>query len=184
MSTAGPSRMAKQTEIRPQQRCEDEQPLLAKTSRLRAFVALRATRDQGNRSQIARAVLLLACALLLGGCMLMSGGRTSSDTLPDGGNVSGSFVGADGQQEQTVDTGAARTTFSTIAIVQAERGELQIELLNADGSVAYAVKGRPDEAVTRSGSVTTDENGQLRYRLSATGARNGSFQLLYQRPNQ
>src|SRR4051812_13645546 len=110
--------------------------------------------------KITQYIVMLVCALLLGGCMLMSGGRTSSDTLPDGGNVSGSFVGADGQQEQSVDTGAARTTFSTIAIVQAERGEFQIELLNADGSVAYAVKGRPDEAVTRSGSVTTDENGR------------------------
>jgi hypothetical protein len=134
--------------------------------------------------KIIQYVVILTCALLLSGCMLMSGGRSSSDTLPDGGNVSGSFVGADGQQEQSVDTGAARTTFSTIAIVQADRGELQVELLNADGSVAYAVKGRPDEAVTRSGSVTTDENGRLRYRISATGARNGSFQLLYQRPNQ
>ncbi len=126
----------------------------------------------------------LLCALLLNGCMLMSGGRTSADTLPDGGNVSASFVGADGRQEQTVDTGAARAAFNTIVIVQAERGELQVELLNADGSIAFAVKGRPDEAVTRSGSVTTDENGRLRYRITATGARNGSYQLLYQRPTQ
>ena len=133
---------------------------------------------------LTRIGLALLCALLLSGCMLMSGGRTSADTLPDGGNVSASFVGADGRQEQAVDTGAARTAFSTIVIVQAQRGELQVELLNADGSVAFAVKGRPDEAVTRSGSVTTDENGQLRYRITATGARNGSFQLLYQRPTQ
>jgi len=127
---------------------------------------------------------LCGMALLLSGCMLMSGGRTSSDTLPDGGNVSTSFVGADGQQEQVIETGAPRTAFSTIAIVQAERGELQIELLNGDGSVAFAIKGRPEEAVTRSGNVTTDENGRLRYRVSATGARNGNFQILYQRPTQ
>jgi hypothetical protein len=126
----------------------------------------------------------LLCAVLLSGCMLMSGGRTSADTLPDGGNVSASFVGADGLQEQTVDTGAARAAYNTIVIVQAQRGELQVELLNGDGSVAFAVKGRPDEAVTRSGSVTTDEHGRLRYRISATGARNGSYQLLYQRPTQ
>ena len=128
--------------------------------------------------------LLILCALLLGGCMLMSGGRSSSDTLPDGGNVSANFVGADGTQEQTVDTGAIDAAFNTIVIVQAERGELQVELLNGDGSLAFAVRGRPDEAVTRSGSVTTDRQGRLRYRVSATGARNGSYQVLYQRPAQ
>lgn len=131
-----------------------------------------------------RGALLVVGALLLSGCMLMSGGRTSADTLPDGGNLSSSFVGADGRQDQSIETGAAGTTFSTIVIVQAERGELQLELLNADGSVAFAVKGRPEEAVTRSGSVTTDATGRLHYRVSATGARNGSFQLLYQRPTQ
>src|SRR5215211_235952 len=104
--------------------------------------------------------LILICGLLLSGCMIMSGGRTSTDTLPDGGNVSASFVGADGRQEAAVETGAARAAFNTIVIVEAERGELQIELLNGDGSVAFAVKGRPDEAVTRSGSVMTNENGQ------------------------
>ena len=131
-----------------------------------------------------RVSFVLGCALLLGGCMLMSGGRSSADTLPDGGNVSASFVGADGRDDQAVATGAPGAAFNTIVIVQAERGELQVELLNADGSVAFAVKGRPDEAVTRSGSVTTDAQGQLHYRVTATGARNGSYQLLYQRPTQ
>jgi hypothetical protein len=131
-----------------------------------------------------RMSFFLIIALLLSGCMLMSGERTSADTLLDGGNVSASFVGADGQQEQAVETGAVRAAFNTIVIVEAERGELQVELLNSDGSVAFAVKGRPDEAVTRSGSVTTDDNGRLRYRITATGARNGSYQLLYQRPTQ
>ena len=89
--------------------------------------------------------------------------------------------GADGRTEQTLDTGAPRVSMNAIAIVQAERGELQLELLNADGSVALAVKGRPDEAVSRSGTVTTDAQGRLRYRVSATGARNGSYQVFFQR---
>lgn len=127
------------------------------------------------------AVLLACCALLLSGCMLMSGARTSSDVLPDGGNINATFVGADGRTEQTLDTGAPRVSMNAIAIVQAERGELQLELLNADGSVALAVKGRPDEAVSRSGTVTTDAQGRLRYRVSATGARNGSYQVFFQR---
>lgn len=125
--------------------------------------------------------MLVLCAGLLSGCMLMSGGRSSSDVLPDGGNISATFVGADGRSEQTLDTGAAGATLSAIVIVQAERGELQLELLNADGSVALAVKGRPDEAVSRSGTVQTNAQGQLRYRISATGARNGSYQVFFQR---
>jgi hypothetical protein len=74
-----------------------------------------------------------------------------------------------------LDTGAPQANLNAIVIVQAERGELQLELLNADGSVALAVKGRPDESVSRSGSVQTDTTGRLRYRVTAAGARNGSY---------
>jgi hypothetical protein len=125
-------------------------------------------------------VSLLCCALLLSGCLLVSGEQASSDTLPDGGNVSSSFVGADGVSERTIDTSALAATLNAIVIVQAERGELQVEVLNPDGSVAFAVKGRPEEQVTRQGNAQTDDQGQLRYRVIARGARNGSYQLLYQ----
>ena len=128
----------------------------------------------------ARFVLLAALALSLSGCMFMSGGQVSSDVLPDGGNISAAFVGADGRQEQTLDTGAAGATLSAIVIVQAERGELQVELINDDGSTALVVKGRPSESVSRSGSVRTDAQGRLRYRVTAAGARNGGYQVLYQ----
>jgi hypothetical protein len=125
---------------------------------------------------------LVACiALLLSGCLVVSGERASADNLPAGGNLSSSFVGADGVSERTVDTGATAATMNAIVIVQAERGELQVELLNPDGSIAFAVKGRPDEQVTRQGSVKTDDRGRLRYRVVASGARNGSYQVLYQR---
>ena len=96
-------------------------------------------------SRMARrpALVALAClagmVLLLSGCMIISGGRNSSDTLPDGGNISATFVGADGNTEQTLDTGAVRATLNAIVIVRAERGELQVELLNADGSVEFGV---------------------------------------------
>lgn len=129
----------------------------------------------------ARLVLLAGLALALSGCMFASGAQTSSDVLPDGGNISATFVGAEGRSEQTLDTGAAAVTLNAIVIVQAERGELQVELLNADGSIAVAVKGRPDESVSRSGTVQTDAQGRLRYRVTAAGARNGSYQVLYQR---
>jgi hypothetical protein len=120
-------------------------------------------------------------ALLLSGCLLVSGERASSDTLEDGGNISSSFVGADGITERTVDTGAPGSEINAIVIVQAERGELQVELINPDGSIAFSVKGRPNEQVTRQGPVRTNDSGRMRYRVIARGARNGSYQVLYQR---
>jgi len=120
-------------------------------------------------------------AILLSGCLLTSGERPSVDVLPDGGNVSTTFVGADGNGERTVETGANSTTMNAIVIVQADRGELRLELLNPDGNVAFSVQARPDEQVTRRGDVSTDEQGRLRYRVIAQGARNGGYQVLYQR---
>jgi hypothetical protein len=43
------------------------------------------------------------------------------------------------------------------------------------------VQSRPDEQITRRGDVLTDEQGRLHYRVIARGARNGAYQLLYQR---
>ena len=128
-------------------------------------------------------IMLQVCcmALLLSGCLLTSGERPSMDALPDGGNVSTTFVGANGSAERTVETGANGATMNAIVIVQAERGELRIELLNPDGNVAFSVQARPDEQVTRRGDVLTDEQGRLRYRVIAQGARNGGYQVLYQR---
>jgi len=119
--------------------------------------------------------------LLLTSCLLTSGERPSMDALPDGGNVSSTFVGAQGNAERTVDTGAKGAIMNAIVIVQAERGELRLELLNPDGNVAFSVQARPDEQVTRRGDVLTDEQGRLRYRVIAQGARNGGYQVLYQR---
>jgi hypothetical protein len=123
-------------------------------------------------------------ALALSGCLLTSGERPSIDALPDGGNVSTTFVGADGSAERTVETGASGATLNAIVIVQAERGELRLELLNPDGNVAFSVQARPDEQVTRRGDVLADEQGRLRYRVIAQGARNGGYQILYQRAGQ
>ena len=135
-------------------------------------------------SSLGRWSLVVGLALLLSGCLLTSGERPSVDALPDGGNVSSTFVGADGNGERTVDTGANSVAMNAIVIVQAERGELRLELLNPDGNVAFSVQARPDEQVTRRGDVLTDEQGRLRYRVIAQGARNGGYQVLYQRAGQ
>jgi hypothetical protein len=139
------------------------------------------TKNKRISTRILLSVLCSVLSVLLSGCLLVSGERASTDTLADGGNISSMFVGADGSAERSVETGAAGATLNTIVIVQAERGEVQVDVLNPDGSVVFAVKSRPDEQVTRQGSVQTDENGRLRYRVTARGARSGSYQVLYQR---
>ncbi|MEO7911945.1 MAG: hypothetical protein ABIV47_20060 [Roseiflexaceae bacterium] len=133
---------------------------------------------------VGRWSFVFGLALMLSGCMLTSGERPSMDALADGGNVSSTFVGATGNAERTVETGANGATMNAIVIVQAERGELRLELLNPDGNVAFSVQARPDEQVTRRGDVLTDEQGRLRYRVIAQGARNGGYQVLYQRAGQ
>jgi hypothetical protein len=142
------------------------------------------TKNKQIRTMALHIVLCSLFSVLLTGCLLTSGERPSMDALPDGGNVSSTFVGADGNGERTVETGATGATMNAIVIVQAERGELRLELLNPDGNVAFSVQARPDEQVTRRGDVLTDEQGRLRYRVIAQGARNGGYQVLYQRAGQ
>jgi hypothetical protein len=139
------------------------------------------TKNKQIRTMALHLVLCSLFSVLLTGCLLTSGERASMDALPDGGNVSTTFVGADGNGERTVETGANSAAMNAIVIVQAERGELRLELLNPDGNVAFSVQARPDEQVTRRGDVLTDEQGRLRYRVIAQGARNGGYQVLYQR---
>ena len=124
----------------------------------------------------------LAVIFALSGCMLVSGELTSADTPAAGGNLSTSFVSAEGSETRTLETGSAGNV-DVITIVSADEGTLTVELLDPAGSVIYAVSSRPREPVTKSGSVPTDDVGRLRYRVSATGARNGGLQILYQRGN-
>ena len=132
-------------------------------------------------SFVGRWSFVFGLAFMLSGCLLTSGERASTDALSDGGNVSATFVGATGNAERTVETSVSNTTMNAIVIVQAERGELRLELLNPDGNVAFSVQARPDEQVTKRGDVLTDQQGRLRYRVIAQGARNGGYQVLYQR---
>jgi hypothetical protein len=126
------------------------------------------------------ALLLLLVAPLLGGCLLVSGEQTTIDLLAGSGNLSTAFVSAEGGAERLVQVGSGPAEVQVIAIVAVDSGDLQIDLLQPDGAVAFAVAGRPDAQVTRSGRVRSDDQGQVRYRVSARGARAGSYQLFFQ----
>ena len=128
----------------------------------------------------ASAVFFVLCALFLSSCLLVSGGATSTDTQAAAGNVSASFVSAEGQDERTLDVGE-QSQLAVIAIVSVAQGELRVDILDPNGSVVLSVQGRPNEQVTKSGMVQTNANGELRYRVTAQSARNGSYQVLYQK---
>jgi len=123
------------------------------------------------------AVLLVPA---LAGCMLMSGEQTTIDLQSGVGNLSTSFVGAEGDEERAVRVSEGPVELQVIAILSVTSGDLSVEVLQPDGALAFAVDGRPDAEVTRSGRVRADDTGQIRYRVSARGVRDGSFQLFFQ----
>lgn len=127
------------------------------------------------------ALIGAATILFLQACMLASGERVSTDLRPDAGNVTRTFLGAEGSDVYAVPLGDGGALLQVIAILELQQGEMRLELLNAGGSVAFAVQSRPGDQVSRSGTVRLDENGTLRYRVVARGARDGSYQILYQR---
>lgn len=122
-----------------------------------------------------------ALLLLLSGCMLMSGEVSSADRQERGGNLVTRFVSAEGQSERRFKVADGPVSVQVIAIVAVESGDLRIDLLQPDGAVVFSVEGRPDNEVTRSGQVQTDDQGQVRFRVVTRGARNGSYQLFFQR---
>jgi hypothetical protein len=112
--------------------------------------------------------------------MLISGEATTIDLQGGAGNISTQFVSAEGGEDRTVQAAEASAELQVIAIVAVESGDLSIDLLDPSGSVVFTVAARPGSQITRSGLVPTDETGLLRYRVAARGARNGSYQLLFQ----
>ncbi|MBC8075908.1 MAG: hypothetical protein H7Y32_07530 [Chloroflexales bacterium] len=123
---------------------------------------------------------VLACCIALSGCLLVSGERVANDVQSSGGTLSASFVSAEGNADRALDVGPGVREVQIVATIDVESGSLGIDLLQPDGSVLFSIDGRPNDRVTRSGSVPLDDQGRLRYRVRATGARNGSYQILYQ----
>jgi hypothetical protein len=129
---------------------------------------------------IARLALLAALLAALAGCVLVSGEETTIDLVEGGGNVLTTFVSAEGAEVRSLETGAPGAELQVIAVVEVETGDLQLELIQPDGAVAFVVSARPNTQITRSGGVRADDEGRVRYRVSATGARDGAFQIFVQ----
>ena len=129
---------------------------------------------------IVRTIGLGLIVLSLTACLLISGEATSTDIQDGAGNLLSSFVGAEGQTERILELGLAESEVQVIAILSVESGDLEITLMQPDGSVAFTIAARPDAEITRSGLVRTNDQGQLRYQINARGARNGQIQLFFQ----
>lgn len=129
---------------------------------------------------IARTIGLGLIMLSLTACLLISGEATSTDIQDGAGNLLSSFVGAEGQTERILELGLAESEVQVIAILSVESGDLELALMQPDGSVAFTIAARPDTEITRSGLVRTNDQGQLRYQINARGARNGQIQLFFQ----
>ena len=122
---------------------------------------------------------LLVIIHLLTGCLLIAGDQQSADRAEDAGNVSVRFVSAEGTEVRQVLAADAASSLDVTVFAQVERGQLRIEVLDPQDSVVFVVEGTPEEQVGR-GTVPTDAAGNLRFRIRATGAQRGGFQLLYQ----
>jgi hypothetical protein len=112
--------------------------------------------------------------------MLMSGKQELIDTLPSSGNISTSFISAEGVKDGTISVGTPSARVNVIMWVQVQQGEIRLELLDSANTVALSLQSRPGEQITKVGEVLTDERGQLPYRITAQGARDGSYEVLYQ----
>jgi hypothetical protein len=129
-----------------------------------------------------RMLVLGALSVLLSGCLLISGEATTIDVLQDSssGNLNTIFVSAEGATQRTLPVVPPDTELRVITIIEVESGDLQLDLLQPDGSVAFVIASRPDTRVTRSGIVRSDADGRIHYRVIARGARNGSYQIFFQ----
>jgi hypothetical protein len=124
-------------------------------------------------------LLILLMTPLLSGCFLIAGEQASNDNTPDGGNVYVTLVSADGSEVRSVPTEFRDQPLGVFVSARSEQGQLRIEVLNPDDSVVFVVDAQPSEQYN-DGTVLTNTAGKFRYRIRATGAQNGEFQILYQ----
>lgn len=127
--------------------------------------------------RIVTSLCLIGSALLLAGCLLISGEQTTVSLQGSAANILTTFVSAEGSDEYRVPALPANTEAQAIVIVAVESGDVQIDLIQPDGSVSFVLASRPGAQVTRSGPIRSDAEGQIRYRITARGARNGEIQI-------
>lgn len=122
-------------------------------------------------------IAFIGFATLLAGCLLISGEQTTISQQVGAANILTTFVSAEGSDEYRIPALPANTEVQAIVMVAVESGDLEIALIQPDGSVSFVLAARPGSQVTRSGPLRSDEQGQIRYRITARNARNGEIQM-------
>jgi len=145
---------------------------------------MRSARGQGSgvRGLVRRLVLPASAwllALSLSGCLLVAGEQASTDVTGDGGNVYATFVSADGVETRSVPTEFLNQPLRVNVSARTAQGQLGIEVLNPDDSVAFVVDAQAEDQLN-GGTVTTNAAGEFRYRVRASGAQDGEYQILFQ----
>jgi hypothetical protein len=118
--------------------------------------------------------------MLVSGCMLVAGRSEAFEEREASGSFEVSFVSAEGSEERLLETGMPGELNVGVA-AQVERGELRLELLDAEGQVVLRVVGDGDGSYVGRGPLATDRAGRLRYRVHARNARDGSYAILIER---
>jgi type 1 fimbria pilin len=140
------------------------------------------SQQSAGKGFVARFVLSASAwflALSLSGCLLVAGEQASIDVTVDGGNVYATFVSADGVEVRSVATEFRNQPLTVNVSARTAQGQLGIEVLNPDDSVVFVVDAQAEEQYNGN-TVTTNAAGEFRYRVRATGAQDGEFQILFQ----
>ncbi|MGB9737761.1 hypothetical protein [Chloroflexus sp.] len=127
--------------------------------------------------QIIAILCLSGWVMLLTGCLLITGEQTTVSLQGSAANILTTFVSAEGADEYRVPALPPNTEVQAIVFLSVESGDVQIDLIQPDGAVSFVLASRPGSQVTRSGPIRSDDQGQIRYRLTARNARNGEVQI-------
>lgn len=122
----------------------------------------------------------LLLAVLLSGCLLISGEQTRFTRQEGIGDLRTSFVSAEGETVRTIQVAEGPAAVQVMVIATIASGDLQLDLLQPDNTVAFTVVVPANAQVTRTARVQASDQGYIRYRVAAREARDGSYQLLVQ----
>jgi hypothetical protein len=119
--------------------------------------------------------------LLLGGCYLSSGERSDQTPLVPGGvgEYAVQLVSADGSERRVFATDWPIREMVVEVVVESEKGELILEILNPDFTTALTVSGRYGMSAEGRIIVATDGAGHINYRITANEVYHGSFRVQY-----
>jgi hypothetical protein len=120
--------------------------------------------------------LLIAAAILILAMLACGGSGTYKTTQRSSGNVGHIEVSAESADGTTthdaeIDEEYDEEPVDLSATVEVQAGTCRVEFLDDFGSVVFALDASPGQPASGSGSVTTDDEGNISYRVTAENAQ-------------